>query len=657
MQQEWSSAASTPLRGVMPSISSPPVRIGQPRVWLGMLGTVGAAAVVITGLYARSFRGPIHLLPSDPFSYAWQFRAAREGLLGSVDPRPGTAVLGAMLEGFGVVPDSLAPTLLAFALLAVIGLAVAAITRRALGLPSWAWFPIAVAAATFGGTAKLMGYVANLVALACFLAGVGAVLASHSRPWRGSLVAAASFLAAGLAHPGILPAWFAILGGWLALAVLSWLFVRWRRRGETPHPFDRRPVIAFVAMVVGALGALAIVLGALGRSTSELGNLSTARPYFAQRLADTWEWILPTVGLSVLGLVLAVMRGRRSGDRSGQALLLGWIGVCLGGVGLMLVFPGFPGHRTLMLAIPLGAAAGLVAVEIVLAATRSLGQKLWPAIVGGAVVVALLLVAAIGVLGIRGFGGGASAPWRERAVPSRRVAAYAGAHPGDVPLVMVFEPKAAEGARHWRVRLNIARSFLDGRRAAQLFIYVGDPKRLLSGRPSVFPGTADPLEEALNRISARTWPDVKDAMDDDADVLIPRGYVQPRSWKHLLANGAERSGVVDLAVVGGAPLPPTPIPSYASSSLVDGWMAAVISVILFGLIGSGVGVIVSSHDADPPSDALVMAPAFGVVVMVLVGTGVALAGGAPGGPSSVAASVGVGVGCWLVLARGLFRKP
>jgi hypothetical protein len=619
-----------------------------------MLGISGAAAVAVTGLYARSFQGPIHLLPSDPFSYAWQFRAAREGLLGSVDPRPGTAVLGAMLEGFGVVPDSLAPTLLAFALLAVIGLTLAAITRRALGLPTWAWFPIAVAAATFGGTAKLTGYVANLVALACFSAGVAAVLALRARPWRGFLAAAASFLAAGLAHPGILPAWFAILGGWLALAVLSRLIPWGPRREGTPQPFDRRPVFAFLALVVGALGTLAIVLGGLGRSTSELGNLSTARPYFAQRLADTWEWILPTVGLSVVGLALAVLRGRRSGDRGSQHLLIGWMGVCFGGVALMLAFPGFPGHRTLMLAIPLGAAAGLAAVEIVLWAARSREHKPMLAIVGGALVVALILVMTTGVLGLLGFGGGASAPWRDRALPARQVAAYARAHPVDVPLVMVFEPKDAEGARHWKVRLNIARSFLDGRRAAQVFIYVGDPIRLLSGRPSVYPGTADPLEGSLNRISARTWPDVKDAIDRDAEVLVPRGYVRPRSWKYVLANGAERSGD-DLAVVGGTPVLPATIPTYASTPMVSGWMAAVIAVILFGLLGSGVGMLLSSHRADSPSDAVVTAPAYGVVVMVLVGTGVALAGGGPGGPASLAATVGVGVGCWLVLAPGLFR--
>jgi hypothetical protein len=204
------------------------------------------------------------------------------------------------------------------------------------------------------------------------------------------------------------------------------------------------------------------------------------------------------------------------------------------------------------------------------------------------------------------------------------------------------------------VRLNIARSFLDGRRAAQVFIYVGDPIRLLSRRPSVYPGTADPLEESLNRISARTWPDVKDALDGDADVLIPRRYVRPRSWKYVLANGAERSGD-DLAVVGGTPVLPTTIPSYASTSMVSGWTAAVIAVILFGLIGSGVGMLLSSNHADSPSDAVVMAPAYGVVAMVLVGTGVALAGGSPGGPASLAATVGAGVVCWLVLAPGLLR--
>lgn len=650
-QHAWTAVVTSPMRCRW--VSSAAVRKARLRVSLGELGTIAAAAVTVTGLYAWSFRGPIHLLPSDPFSYAWQFRAIREGLLGSVDPRPGTAVVGAMLEGFGVLPDTLAPTLLGIALLAVIGLSVAAITRRALGLPTWACFPIAVGAATFGGTAKLTGYVANLVALACFSAGLTAVLASRSRPWRGLLAATAAFLAACLAHPALIPAWVAIVGGWFSLAVLWWLIVRWTGGAETSRPFDRRPLFASIALALGAIGALAIVLGALDRSLSELGNLSTARPFFGERLADTWDWIKPTVGLSVLGLVLAVWRGRRSGERTGQLLLIGWIGVTLGGVVLMAVSPGFPGHRTLMLAIPLGAAAGLVAVEIVLRATRHTGRRSIPAIVevAAAVTIGLVLVTASGFLGVLGFGAGASSPWRERAIPSRQVAAYARAHPPDVPLIMVFEPQLAEGARHWKVRMNVARSFLDGRRAAGLFIYVGDPKRLLARQPSVYPGTADPLEQALNRISARTWPDVMDAIDRDADIVIPRRYVRPRSWKFLLANGAERSGP-DLAVIGGTPMVPITVPSFASIPMADGWMAAVISVFLLGLIG-GVGILVSGNGGGSPGDAVIRAPAFGVVVMVLVGTGIALAGGDPGAPAPLAAIVIVGVGSWLVQLFGM----
>ena len=40
----------------------------------------------------------------------------------------------------------------------------------------------------------------------------------------------------------------------------------------------------------------------------------------------------------------------------------------------MLVAPGFPGHRTLMLAVPLGAVTGLVAVRIAELAGRGLGR-------------------------------------------------------------------------------------------------------------------------------------------------------------------------------------------------------------------------------------------------------------------------------------------
>jgi hypothetical protein len=527
------------------------------------------------------------------------------------------------------------------------------LARRALGLPTWALFPLSVGAATFGATGKLGAYIANLVALACFLAGLTMITTSRPPSWLAVVAATVSFLAAALAHPAIVPAWFAIVGAWLVLALVLRLA---RTEDATPRSFDLRPIAALGALVLGALGASAIVFGVLGRAPSEIGNLSTASPYFGDRLSATWDWILPTLALSLIGSILTVLRGRRHGDRSSQTMLAAWVVVCLGGTALMLVAPGFPGHRTLMLATPLGAAAGMVAVELALLAVRLKDRGRLVPLAGGLLFTAVIVTGFTGVLGLRGFTSEASAPWTERAVPARRVAAYARAHPPSVPIVMVIEPRSAEGARPWKARLNIARSFLDGRRGAQLFVYVGDPLRLLAGEPSVFPDTDDPLEQALDRISARTWPDVRRALAEGAVIAIPRGYVRPSSWEQMIARGAVPWGD-DLLVVGGEPISLSAVPPHASISQVGGWAATVVSIVVLGAIGGGIGLVVSGRTGGGRAteeerarlgDVAAAAPALGVALCVLIGTGAAVAGGDPGGGASLVLVVGVALACWLV---------
>ena len=182
----------------------------------------GAAATVIVALYAWSFGSRVHIIGADQFSYAWQFRAMRAGLLESIDPRPGTLAMGALLQGSGVVPGDLAPTLIAIALCAVLGLAVATLLRQALSLPVWAMLPVAIGAATFGGTSRLTGYIANLTALVCFSAGMAAVVRSRTSSWA----------AYALADHGV-----PRCGDWHILAIASGLV---RHRGVVARPLHRR---------------------------------------------------------------------------------------------------------------------------------------------------------------------------------------------------------------------------------------------------------------------------------------------------------------------------------------------------------------------------------------------------------------------------------
>lgn len=609
----------------------------------------GAAATVIVALYAWSFGSRVHIIGADQFSYAWQFRAMRAGLLESIDPRPGTLAMGALLQGSGVVPGDLAPTLIAIALCAVLGLAVATLLRQALSLPVWAMLPVAIGAATFGGTSRLTGYIANLTALVCFSAGMAAVVRSRTSSWAAYALATMAFLAAGLAHPGMLPAWFAIVALWLGLSVVASLTGRARHGGAEARPLDLRPVIALAALTLGTVGTLLVVFAIMRRSLGELGDLELVQGYFVRRLGNTWEWVVPVAPLVIAGLFLVALRGWRRGDPSAQRLLLAWVVACLAGVAVMLVAPGFPGHRTLMLAVPLGAVTGLVAVRIAELAGRGLGRGRAVA-VGGAALLGLGAALVAGLLGLAGFRAAASDPWSDRAPPARQVAAFARGHPADVPVVMVFEPWQAQGALLWKVRLNIARSFLDGPRASHLFMYVGDPERLLAGEPNRLPSGADELGQVLKGISERTWPDVSAAIRDGAVIVFPRMYMHERSWELVLSEGAELVDD-DLAVSGRSSAPPEELPEYASASPISAWASASVTILLLGVVGGGYSHLASRGGGRTMGDEAALAPAFGIVVVVLIGTAAALAEADPGGVVGLLALLIVAVVGWVAATR------
>jgi hypothetical protein len=92
-------------------------------------------------------------------------------------------------------------------------------------------------------------------------------------------------------------------------------------------------------------------------------------------------------------------------------------------------------------------------------------------------------------------------------------------------------------------------------------------------------------------------------------------------------------------------------------SQVGGWAAAVVSIVVLGTIGGGIGLVVSGRTGGGVAteeerarlgDVAAAAPALGVALCVLIGTGVAVAGGDPGGGASLVLVVGVALACWLV---------
>ncbi len=396
----------------------------------------------------------------------------------------------------------------------------------------------------------------------------------------------------------------------------------------------------------------------MNRSLAELGDLELVQGFFVERLAETWSWVAPTVPAAVGGAVVAALRGRTRGDRGTQHLLIAWTAVCLAGVAVMLVAADFPGHRTLMLAVPIGAAAGVAAAAVGTAVGRTVRAGGRTArnvrlLVG---VAASLLVAYLGLAGFRSM---AAIPWIDRALPARTVAAVVSQLPPDVPVVMVFEPRHVPGALLWKVRLNIARSFLDARRATQLVMYVGDPQRLVQGPPTTVPPDPDELARVVDGISARTWPGVSAALRDGAVTVVARQYVRARSWAPLIAGGAELVGD-DVAVVGSVPDETIHPPAHASISPLGAWVAASITVAGLGVAGIGLTRLAVAEGPTVMGDAVSLGPAFGTVLVVLVGTILALAGIDPGGAIGLLTLVAVAAAplvlAWLQHHREISRS-
>jgi hypothetical protein len=213
---------------------------------------------------------------------------------------------------------------------------------------------------------------------------------------------------------------------------------------------------------------------------------------------------------------------------------------------------------------------------------------------------------------------------------------------------MVFEPRHVPGALLWKVRLNIARSFLDARHAMQLVMYVGDPQRLLQGVPTTFPADADELERVVDEISTRTWPDVSAALREGAVTVVARQYVRTRSWGPLVSDGAELVDD-DVAVIGSSAVETISEPMHASMSPLGGWISASITVVVLGLAGAGLaglGIGVSKgvgKGATVAGDVAALAPAFGTVLVVLVGTILAVVGVDPGGAAGLGALIAIAI--------------
>lgn len=598
---------------------------------------LSVGALIAISMYVASFR-PVQVgnVGWDAAGSVVQMRAASAGILDLQGTRPGVGVAGAFLAGTGLAAVGVAPIVLSVAAAAGLGLAAAVGLRRAWDVPGWGLGIAVMIVATWGGTARLAsGYLANLLSLVLFL--LATVLAiSTGTPWWALVFA---FSAALLAHPGLLPAYAAILVGWL---VVDLVLRRHRDEGEL------RSARAVGAFLVASLLVVVVVSGWLGVGTDELQDLAVVRQRFDERAAELLAWIDPVLTLAMIGAGAIVAVAGRGVARSRAAVRLGmaWLAVSAAGLLVLTLAPAIPGHRTLLLGVPapiLGSLGLVSGARWVVDRARTGDRVRWPSRVAlGAGVAAASIGVALVALGP--FDARAGRPTATVGAGPEALAAYLDAVDPRGPVVLVMDPPVRLELLAWKARLNAVRALAPDRSFLDVVLYVGDDRALLAGRPTARSGDA-----LFESISTRTWPVVREVLDEDPTVLVARPWVTPEAWERVV-DEAPVAGV-DVAVLRGA-VAPEDLPGVAAPRLpmVGAGLRIVLVLLVLGLIGGGWSAVAIGAGGSS-TDAVGLAPAAGLAVVTLAGTGVALVGGDPGGATGLVAVGVAGLAGWFATSR------
>ena len=580
---------------------------------------------------------PVHLAESDSFGYAWQMRVLGAAPIANVGNRPGVAGVGSILIGLKPLPPRIGPLVLGLALAAALALACAAAARLAFRLPAWAAVTIAAFTVFWTGLARLsIGYLANLASLVAFLAFIALlVLPDRGRlPW----AAAVCMLAAGIIHPGLLAAYAAILGMWLVVSLPRMLSDRKQGRALVKS----EPVVAIAILVAAAVAVAFLMFIVMGLRVSEVADFQSIKfAAWLSAIADRLLGPLP-VALSLVGVSIVWLADRGRPSRTLTRLGLAWLIVALAGAAITLVVPTFPGHRSLLMALPLAVVPGFAIAGVLALA----GRVTQPLVKGSAVTLTLAasiaLLVAVARPGVAIYRAARSGP-PPAAVPSSQVTAYVVATRPDVPVVVVMDPPRDAGAQTWKIRLNAIRAFAPRDSIANIVLYLGPPPQALAGHPTQMDATFP----NFNQVSQRLWRDYGSQFADPRSIiLVPRAFVTPEDWDRATAAGAKLA-LPDLAVARG-PIPESisvePLPS---ASAARAWVAVILCFLVLAAVGGGYSAATFGSRGAKAADVFAFAPAMGMVALSLGGLAIAIAGGDPAGPVGVAAAVLVGASGYL----------
>jgi hypothetical protein len=610
----------------------------RPVIPLGVLSIVVATAAAIS-LYVSAFPPEsVRNVGADADGYVVQIRAARLGVLDLQGTRPGVGVVGSVFAGAGITPPGVAPILLSITIAACLGLASGVAVRTAYGLPGWSVGIVAVIVATWGGTARLAsGYLANLLSLALFVLFLTVALArGRGRP---SPALAAIAISSLFAHPALLPAYGAIVVGWVIACAVR------------PPPGDRaldgrsEAMSATLALVLGT-ATVAVVLGAwLGLRPDDVVDLTLIREHFGGRAVPLIEWLNPagTLLMIAAGGIVAFLLRKGRGAAVVARLGIPWLAFAGAGLLAPLVFPGLPGHRTVLLGVPAPMLGGLALAGGAHLLISS-GRRDRTRTVLGVAAIAIAAVVSLGVatLGLRPLDQHVSVQRPRARSGASAVAGYLRSVDARGPVVIVSDPAGDGGIRFLKARQNTVRALAPDAIFLRIETYLGDERALLEGSPTRRSGSD---AATFNAASARVWPAVRSVLDDDPIIVAVRQWVRAPTWRRV----ADRvvPGAPDVAVVRG-PVPHgyVPLPEKPEVSRSQAAIRISSVLLLLGLLGGGWSAA-ASRNRGSIIDATGLAPALGLCLVVLVGIAVALLGGDPGGPAGLVAVALVGVAGWI----------
>ncbi len=593
--------------------------------WIGVV----AVAVVPAYFYLRVGSGrPIHVTGSDAFGYAWQIRAIGVWSLGSVGARPGVAGLGAVLQGLRVLPDPVAPPVLGLSVGVALSLCAAAAVRMAFRLARWELAVIAAFVALWTGTARMgSGYLANLMSLVAFVAALAIVLGSDRRKVSAGSVACA--LASGLIHPVFL----AVYGG----MCLVWALFSSTGKARADEGGLRErgggPIEALTAVIIAGAGVAVVMFVLLKIHLADIFDLQVQQ--LGERLAQSASRTFPPVALITMVLGVAVLWLGRGGRASSRVcrLGLGWLAVCLGGALIGAVRASFPGHRALMVALPLPVVSGLGMAGVIAWAARPKTKLVRLGAVTAAVAATVATLVFFAKPSINLYRGPTATP------TSMQVLAYMNQVRPDVPVVVLMQPADLNGILLWKARFNEIRAFAPPDQIGRIVGYIGRPDQALAGLQTIIADPSGPAAIAFNRVSEHLWRDYGAQVSDPASiVLVPKDFVGPNSWDSLVA-GSQGLAAPDLAVLRG-PVPRGLTATSAPTLPVNrAWVCTILTLLTLGLAGGGFAVrTLASRDASM-LDAVALAPAFGLVALTLAGLAVAAVGLNPHGTAGVASAL------------------